>query len=295
MNEAEWLVCPEPGRMLRFATGFEDAADVPQGWKMPSDRKLRLFACACCRAMVGVGSLAGCPALVNALAVAESYADGEVGDGARSDAFEEAMREVGWATVPESPARVRAIAVRNTLVANAELAGQIGRDLAAMAATQERPLTVNGVWAALLREVCGNPWRRVVLPVRHREGCDADPDSPERAYSSCRCPCPYLTPQALDLAAAAYRERGADGALDHFRLAVLADALEEASCTDETMLRHLRGWERCGGCERLGLLPLPRLRQAYVPCPHCDRTGWVRKAAPCVRGCWATDLLTGRG
>jgi hypothetical protein len=58
------------------------------------------------------------------------------------------------------------------------------------------------------------------------------------------------------LAEAAYDERQLpSGHLDPARLAVLADALEEAGCTDPDLLGHLRG-----------------------PGPH-------------VRGCWALDLL----
>jgi hypothetical protein len=58
------------------------------------------------------------------------------------------------------------------------------------------------------------------------------------------------------LALAAYEDRLLPlGALDPERLAVLADALDEAGCTDVGMLNHLRG-----------------------PGPH-------------VRGCWAVDLL----
>jgi hypothetical protein len=49
-----------------------------------------------------------------------------------------------------------------------------------------------------------------------------------------------------------------EGALDAARVGVLADALEEAGCEDETALAHCRG----GG-------------------PH-------------VRGCWVLDLLLGR-
>src|ERR1700760_1786645 len=37
MTRAEWLACTEPERMLAFLRG------------KASDRKLRLFACACCR------------------------------------------------------------------------------------------------------------------------------------------------------------------------------------------------------------------------------------------------------
>jgi hypothetical protein len=62
------------------------------------------------------------------------------------------------------------------------------------------------------------------------------------------------------LAQAAYDERHLpEGTLDNGRLAVLSDALEEAGCSDADILGHLRG-----------------------PGPH-------------VRGCWAVDLLLGKG
>jgi hypothetical protein len=61
------------------------------------------------------------------------------------------------------------------------------------------------------------------------------------------------------LAQAAYDDRHLPaGTLDNGRLAILADALEEAGCTDADVLGHLRG-----------------------PGPH-------------VRGCWAVDLLLGK-
>jgi hypothetical protein len=60
------------------------------------------------------------------------------------------------------------------------------------------------------------------------------------------------------LAQAAYDHRTLPSGLDRTTLAVLADALEEAGCTDPDLLIHLRG-----------------------PGPH-------------VRGCWALDLLLGK-
>jgi hypothetical protein len=61
------------------------------------------------------------------------------------------------------------------------------------------------------------------------------------------------------LAQAAYEQRELPaGTLDMARLAVLADALEDAGCTDADLLSHLRG-----------------------PGPH-------------VRGCWAVDLILGK-
>jgi hypothetical protein len=88
-----------------------------------------------------------------------------------------------------------------------------------------------GVLCGLIREVAGNPFRR-----------------------------PSIAPALLGwrdrlvvrLAQAAY----AEGAFE--RLPILADALEEAGCTDAEVLGHLRG-----------------------PGPH-------------VRGCWVLDTLTGR-
>jgi hypothetical protein len=64
---------------------------------------------------------------------------------------------------------------------------------------------------------------------------------------------------AVRLAQATYQERHMpEGTLENGRLAVLADALEEAGCTDAEILGHLRG-----------------------PWPH-------------VRGCWVVDLLLGK-
>jgi hypothetical protein len=63
----------------------------------------------------------------------------------------------------------------------------------------------------------------------------------------------WLTPLVQSLAGQAYDTRRFE------LLPVLADALEDAGCTDAELLAHLRG-----------------------PRPH-------------VRGCWAVDLLTGRG
>jgi hypothetical protein len=63
MTEAEWLRCDDPGPMLAFLRGGA------------SERKVRLFACSCCRR---VWSLLSDKYSRKALAVAERYADGEV-------------------------------------------------------------------------------------------------------------------------------------------------------------------------------------------------------------------------
>jgi len=69
----------------------------------------------------------------------------------------------------------------------------------------------------------------------------------------------WRTPTVRSLAEAAYQERSLPrGTLDSDRLAVLADALEDAGCDSNQMLDHLRG-----------------------PGPH-------------MRGCWALDLILGK-
>ncbi|HKA54599.1 MAG TPA: hypothetical protein VKJ47_13145, partial [Candidatus Binatia bacterium] len=88
---------------------------------------------------------------------------------------------------------------------------------------------------ALVRDIFGNPFRPASL----------DPA--------------WRTPAVVSLATAAYEERNLPaGTLDPDRLAVLADALEEAGCDNADLLSHLRG-----------------------PGPH-------------VRGCWVIDLLLGK-
>jgi hypothetical protein len=72
--------------------------------------------------------------------------------------------------------------------------------------------------ADLLRDLFGNPFRPVTI----------DPT--------------WHTPAVVSVARAAYEERQLPaGTLDDTRLAILADALEEAGCTDAALLGHCRG------------------------------------------------------
>ncbi len=84
----------------------------------------------------------------------------------------------------------------------------------------------------LLRDIFGNPFRPVAL---------------DRAW---------LTSTVTMLAQAAYEDRRLPaGTLDPDRLAILADALEDAGCTDEAILSHCRNPGRHGrGCWPVDLL-----------------------------------------
>jgi hypothetical protein len=177
-----------------------------------SDRKLRLFAVACCRDGRLFGWL-GEPHNREAVGVAERFAEGRATAAELSAAEARvAHRGVAWACLPDAylGARHWAEGVRDL--------GE-GRALR----------------AAWLAEVFGDPLRPLTLD-----------------HS-------WLTPDVLSLAEAAYEQRTLPaGTLEPQRLAVLADALEDAGCDNEGLLGHLRG-----------------------PGPH-------------VRGCWAVDLVLGK-
>ena len=207
MTEAEWLACKSCDRALLFLR------------KRVSNRKLRLFACACCRL---VGDLLTGEAAWRALAVAEDYADGRA---LRGD-LRAGRREAAPATINFSnmAGHVAHIAV---VRATHEMAWQAARQAASVAAEADsyrEPRRPGGIAdaasvyqreLALLREIF-NPFR---APAE-----DARP-----------------APSVRGLAAAAYEEQALpSGHLDTNRLGVLADALEEAGCADADLLGHLR-------------------------------------------------------
>jgi hypothetical protein len=143
--------------------------------------------------------------------------------------------------------------------------------------------------AALLRDVVGSPFRpAVVLP---RDLGVVLARGPRNYRQEDVVSQGWVTPDVLALAEAAYEGRLPDGTLDPARLAVLADALEEAGCLEDSLLMHLRGREpyaECSSCSKKAGTP--------VLCAACLRNraaGWMPLRGPHVRGCWAVDLLLG--
>lgn len=268
MNEQQWLTSDDPATMMAALT-------------LVSDRKLRLFACACCRQ---VWHLLTDPRSRRAVEVAERYADG-FAEG--SELYEAGFILRGSEnTIQYAPCWLTDPAARAAL-------GVVGNP-----ATNPRPWSAEqkAAQAALLRDIFGNPWRPA--PLRWQ---DSKPEvyvgtAQHGFHNSTHYydPCAWLTTSGVRLARAAYSERVEEeecrrchglgcqfgpkihvigctccdrcygtgttqtGALDPARLVVLADALEEAGCTEEALLRHMRS-----------------------PGPH-------------VRGCWAVDLILGK-
>ncbi len=225
MTEAEWLACQDPGPMLLFLGRSADP------------RKLRLFAVACVRRL---SHLLDDERSRQALDVAEQYADrGKKGPPSRKELRQAELQawRVGHALNggPDTARYNAAQAATEAAAYNAAGAARRSAEYAAhvvFPAAGPQWVEEHAAQASLLRCIFGNPWR---------------PTTPDPAW---------LTPDVASLAAAAYHEQIlAAGTLDAARLAVLADALEEAGCTEQALLAHL-----------------------HLPGPH-------------VRGCWAVDLL----
>ncbi len=206
MNEQQWEECRNPDQMLEFL-----------GDKT-SERKLRLFACACCRriwhllprcVMIGEEEREVCR---HALVTAESYADGQA---AQDD----------LARMPPNPLAIYSAPAAFMAAAGQPLdVGEVIRD-AAEAASRDQDDAQDRWYEAeqqaqcrLLRCLFGNPFRPVSV----------DPA--------------WLTSSVLAVAQAAYDQRDLPaGNLDPIQLNILADALEDAGCTDSLLLGHLRG------------------------------------------------------
>lgn len=297
MTEAEWSASTDPAAMLAWAKNTK--AVTPNktaqcvAHRILSDRKLRLFACACCRQ---VWDRLTDGRSRNAVEVAERYADGEA---------TEKERNYAWG---------RAVDVGETLSGLPFAAARCADDAEHFSLTPSIVVSEVGslvglrTLANLLRDITGNPFRLVELPTGEAKvRCDSCGRlNPTVRFSDMRClkcgrgivrvkpgPCSWLTPTVLDLAAVTYQEKQQDGSLDSDRLLVLADALEESGCTDDEILFHLRGIVGCDYCEGAGIVYETPALSSRRNCPHCGGEGLVPPGIH-VRGCYIVDLLLGK-
>jgi hypothetical protein len=171
-------------------------------------RKLRLFACACCRA---VWPLLPDPRSRKAVEVAERYADGLA-----------TARQLHAAS--QSP--YRGVPPRAHCGMNA------CRPDAADAAN-------HAPW-----DVATDDGGSIDLGIRHAQAVLLRDVVPGPGGSAGRRAPPWPTRDVLAVARAAYRGRRPDGTLEPDALAALSDALEEAGCRDAPLLFHLRGLVR---------------------------------------------------
>jgi hypothetical protein len=199
MTDEDWLACTDPEPMLEFLRG------------KASDRKLRLFAAACCRAMWKRLTDVSYRWVVEA---AERFADGQVSESelqaacdAADTAFGDLCDDEGFeiASVDATaPAVLRACCL-------ACWAAEPKANQAADAAVSLAKMTEQLTQARLFRDIFGNPFRPVTV----------DPS--------------WLTSTVVSLAQTIYDQRAFD------RLPLLADAAEEAGFDNLDLLNHLRG------------------------------------------------------
>ena len=244
MTEGEWLAGDDVDEMLDYLKSEAKVVRSPKG-----RRKMRLFACGCCRQ---VWQLVEDPRSRRLVELSEQFADGlaaplELAEAERAAGSAKVDADVASAGLPAMNHVRRAAAAISAALHTADKEAYKAARLASGCAL----CSVGGMWCIavpnpawdahekrqtdLLHDLFGNPFR----PLSVSAG--------------------WQTPQVVALARAAYDQRDLPaGALNASRLAVLADALEEAGCTDPDLLNHLRG-----------------------PGPH-------------YRGCWAIDLLLGK-
>jgi hypothetical protein len=233
MTEQEWLT----------STDHNSLADYLVREKITSLRKLRLFVVACCRL---VEHLLKHEASRKALGAAERFAEGLIKESTLVRYCRRAFEP--WSLATQAGNQVDAWAAlcvwqacnpRPHAVALGQAAGQVATTCALEAGHKLGTPPSQAVitqrlegMIALLRDVVGNPFRQ--LP-------PCDPAWLEASGGL-----------AGRLADSIYEER-------HFtELPILADALEDAGCTEQRLLDHLRS-----------------------PGPH-------------DRGCWALDVLLGK-
>jgi hypothetical protein len=188
MTEVEWLACEEPTPMLD---------SVPSD---ASERKLQLFAVACCcRVRSGNASLT----LSMAITAAAQHADGEgtLDELRRLSSLAQTIAHPGVWAYSEPAARV-ARAIR-MLPGNREDIREVVRETC-----DDETDRLAGAY--LLRDIFGNPFRPVTF-------------APE-----------WRTDTAVALARQMYESR------EFSAMPILADALQDAGCNNDAILNHCR-------------------------------------------------------
>lgn len=220
MTESEWLACADPQPMLEFLRG------------KASDRKLRLFAVACCRR---IWHLINAPEGQMAVEVSERFADDEISLKELALAASNAMRYVDECYRLDRPDGGAYAAYSAASAYERDDFGNFGDtaccdiygvDAAAYACRNaiqaDEGNSDRVAQSNLLREVCGNPFRPIHLNpawLTWNEGT------------------------VVMLAQSIYDDRAFD------RLPILADALEEAGCVNPEFLAHCRqSGEHVRGC-----------------------------------------------
>ncbi len=343
MTEQDWLASEDPERML---SSLDEGLPTASGYDMGhglggqkfSDRKLRLFACGCARQ---VWHLLTDERSRRAVEVAERYADGAATSKERGLVFNAAD---GLRGDQQSIAYgcLRANAADGAIEAcfHARQCGASAADLAAtlrdIVGNPWRPVEIapdcyechgRGRWAQGYQpdfecpECDGTgkrpcPWLTPTVLSLAQAAYDERPDAeceecmgrggfdwyPEDDPSNSRMEGPVWTNCRADCKGG----RTTDGRLDPVRLAVLADALEEAGCVGGRewlcMMQGKHSHPGRAGQVIHGVLhdfnPNVLHHHHDEKCPRYNHPhpllAHLRSEGPHVRGCWALSLILGQ-
>jgi hypothetical protein len=197
MTEAEWLSGNDPRPMLKFLRG------------RASDRKVRLFACACCRHVWDRTSAPG----KRAVEASEDFADGTAAPEKMEQALWKAVQKAGYgcavmAACWTANAR-RSVNERAPFEVAKEFAYSLAKSPSAKRWKAARDAELRAQ-AELLRCVVANPFRPAKFSAQWR------------------------TDTVLSLARQMYESR------DFSAMPILADALQDAGCDNDDVLSHCR-------------------------------------------------------
>ncbi len=296
MTEAEWLSSTDPRKMLDALPMLLrcDDEQTPDGCGL-SKRKLRLFACAVIRSWRGIFAPDNIENF-RAIVAAEEYADG-----LRKTLPDVHVQWVGeWCTRPDADMTDSVRAVLN----NHE----------------------DGIrTAAILRDIAGNPFRPIKLPMTFREverketrriPPGAHPMVPVSTTGKVKRRefyCPWFTSNVSGMARHIYEER------DFALMPQLGDVLEEVGCPSDELIpcpicspyrsdpenrygpgyrperdpasgRYEGGWSNCKQCNGGGK---GCVRAGFVMEPH-PVLAHLRSTGPHCRGCYVLDALLGK-
>jgi hypothetical protein len=231
VTESEWLACTDPQPMLEFIRG------------KVSDRKLMLFAVACCRHLWNDIN----HKLQGVVEAAEMFADGKVDEQRLWEVFSKARQRVRSGSTPYNSGEYE---IKSAVLATLRLGSDVPLE------TASRSLLIAAYWA-------GPPgYDRTSIEARYA----AREEERARQTATVRCVFGHIFHgDSIDPT----RLRWHDGLLvsmarqmydssDFAGMPVLADALEDAGCTNQDILIH------------------------------------CRRAGEHVRGCWVVDLLLGK-
>ena len=202
MTDFEWLNCPRPDELY-----LDRFAQTPRPW-----RKLRLYACGCCRQVWD--SLMD-PRSRDAVEVAERYADGVAAEAeldAAAEAALEACDEID-ARNPNSIESGAAHAAHLSIQAPSDVSHPVAWVMTRVYGYDDYAEALNTNLAALadlFRDVFDNPYR---------------PGRPQLVW---------WTPKVKHLAQLIYEQQ------TFSRMSELASALEDAGCQDLEILAHCR-------------------------------------------------------